>query len=125
MDAPAPALSHSAGTFYLRTCKRDGKLSQHAPGCACWSGRDEQREQAKIVRKEGWRLSTQRKQQCDTGRIQAMEYFDNIKEERLTWEGVLFNDGKVDSYNKNGLNIHVIVKKNLCEYNSKKLGDIF
>jgi hypothetical protein len=29
-----------------------------------------------------------------------MEYFDNIKEERLTWADVLFNDGKVDSYYK-------------------------
>ena len=29
-----------------------------------------------------------------------MEYFNNIKEERLTWEDVLFNNGKVDSYGK-------------------------
>ena len=41
-------------------------------------------------------LLTQQKQQRNTGRIQAMEYFYNIKEERITWEDVLFNDGKVD-----------------------------
>ena len=34
-----------------------------------------------------------------------MEYFDYIKEERLTWADVLFNDGKVDLYNKNGESI--------------------
>ena len=98
MDAPAPELSHSAGPFYPRTHKREGKPLQHAPGCACWSGSNERREQAKIVRKE---IDPQR----DTGRIQAMEYFNNIKEERLTWADVLFNDGKVDLYNKNGESI--------------------
>ena len=31
-----------------------------------------------------------------------MEYFGNIKEERLTWADVLFDNGKVDSYDENG-----------------------
>ena len=47
-------------------------------------------------------LLTRQNQQRDTGRIQAMKYFENIKEERLNWEDVLFNNGKVDLYNKNG-----------------------
>ena len=34
-----------------------------------------------------------------------MEYFDYIKEERLTWADVLFNDGKVDLYDKNGKSV--------------------
>ena len=36
----------------------------------------------------------------NTGRIQVMEHFDNIEEERLTWADVLFNDGKLDLYDK-------------------------
>ena len=50
-------------------------------------------------------LLTRQKQQHNTVRIQAMIYFHNIIEERLTWEDVLFNDAKVDLYGENGKSV--------------------
>jgi hypothetical protein len=43
-------------------------------------------------------ISIKRQKQRDEGRFQALEYFGHAKEETLTWAVVLFNDGKVDSY---------------------------
>ena len=39
--------------------------------------------------------------QHNEGQFQALEYFGHAKQETLTWAGVLFNDGKVDSYDMN------------------------
>ena len=46
-------------------------------------------------------ISIKRQKQRDEGRFQALEYFGHAKEETLTWAVVLFNDGKVDSYDTN------------------------
>jgi hypothetical protein len=46
-------------------------------------------------------ISIKRQKQRDEGRFQALEYFGHAKEETLTWAMVLFNDGKVDSYDTN------------------------
>ena len=46
-------------------------------------------------------ISIKRQKQRDEGRFQALEYFGHAKEETLTWAAVLFNDGKVDSYDTN------------------------
>ena len=40
-------------------------------------------------------ILTKRKLQRDEGRIRAHRYFVDIKEVKLTWEELLFNDGKV------------------------------
>ena len=54
-----------------------------------------------------------------------MEYFDNIKEERLTWADVLFNDGnKLDLYDESvKYSCHCEKEQPTCV--STKLGDIF
>ena len=39
-------------------------------------------------------LSTKRKCQRDEGRTRSMEYFENIKEEKLAWADILFNSVK-------------------------------
>ena len=48
-------------------------------------------------------ISIKRQKQRDEGRFQALEYFGHHakEEEKLTWVVVLFNDGKVDSYDTN------------------------
>ena len=46
-------------------------------------------------------ISIKRQKQRDEGQFQALEYFGHAKEEMLTWAVVLFNDGKVDSYDTN------------------------
>ena len=45
-------------------------------------------------------LIKQQKQRNE-GRFQVLEYFGHAKEETLTWAVLLFNDGKVDSYDTN------------------------
>ena len=39
-------------------------------------------------------LSTKRKCQREEGRTRAMEYFGNVKEEKLAWADILFNSVK-------------------------------
>lgn len=48
-------------------------------------------------------ISIKRQKQRDEGRFQTLEYFGHHakEEEKLTWVVVLFNDGKVDSYDTN------------------------
>ncbi len=54
-----------------------------------------------------------------------MEYFDNIKEERLTWADVLFNNGKLDLYDKGVKYLCHCEKELPTSCVSTKLGDIF
>ncbi len=56
-------------------------------------------------------ISTKQKWQRDDGRIKAHQYIGDIKEVKLIWVELFFNNGKVDSYdNKSeGKNIHLIV----------------
>ncbi len=42
------------------------------------------------------------KRQREEGRSEAMEYFNKIKEVKLTWADVLFNDEKMDIFSENG-----------------------
>ena len=42
------------------------------------------------------------KTQHNDGRFQELDYFEHGKEKRLTWEAVLFYNGKVDSYGGKG-----------------------
>ncbi len=46
-------------------------------------------------------ISIKPQKQRDEGQFHALEYFGHAKEETLTWVAVLFNDGKVDSYDTN------------------------
>ncbi len=43
-------------------------------------------------------VGTLRKRQRDIGRYKAMQYFMQDDVKRLSWSALLFNDGKVDSY---------------------------
>jgi hypothetical protein len=46
-------------------------------------------------------ISTKQKWQSDEGQIKAHKYFGDIKEVKLTWAELLFNNGKVDLYDNN------------------------
>jgi hypothetical protein len=37
-------------------------------------------------------LSVKRKWQRDEGRFKAIKYFDNVKEEKLTWADIIFDE---------------------------------
>jgi len=54
-----------------------------------------------LSEKKANRISIKQQKQRDEGRFQALEYFGHAKEEMHTWAVVLFNDGKVDSYDTN------------------------
>jgi hypothetical protein len=87
---------------------------QHPSRCACSSGCNGQREQAKIVREKVDILLTKQKWQHEEGWFKAIRYFNNSKDNKLTWAGLLFKDGKVDLYVENaddGME-YVIMKKN-------------
>lgn len=47
-------------------------------------------------------LQMKRKRQREEGRFEAMQYFDKIEEEKLTWSRIIFDDGKVDAFSENG-----------------------
>ena len=53
---------------------------------------------SKICQKKANSILIKRQKQRNEGRFQALEYFGHAKEETLTWAVVLFNDGKVNSY---------------------------
>jgi len=55
----------------------------------------------KLSEKEADVISTRRKLQRDVGRIQAIKYFVDTKEQTLPWAEVLFHDGEVDSDSQN------------------------
>ena len=59
-------------------------------------------------------ISIKRQKQRNEGWFQALEYFGHKKEEQLTWAAVLFNDGKVDSYDTNAK-----VLESLCHLNKR------
>ena len=46
-------------------------------------------------------ISIKQQKQHNEGRFQALEYFGHAKEETLTWAAELFNNGKVDWYDRN------------------------
>jgi hypothetical protein len=121
MDAPAPALSHSAGPFYAR--EKASPRNMHPDVLAGVEATNKGNKQ-KLSEKKADVISMRQKLQQDVGRFQAMEYFDSIKEERLTWVDVLFNDGKLDSYDESvKYSCHCEKEQPTCV--STKLGDIF
>jgi hypothetical protein len=50
----------------------------------------------KLSEKKADVISTRRKLQRDVGRLQAIKYFADTKEQTLPWADILFYDGKVD-----------------------------
>jgi hypothetical protein len=48
-------------------------------------------------------LSTKQKWQRKEGRFKAIKYVDNLKEEKLTWVEIIFNDVKGGGGEKNGI----------------------
>ena len=59
-------------------------------------------------------ISIKQQKQRDEGRFQALEYFGHAKEETLTWAVVLFNDGKVYTYDTNDM-----VSEYLCHIDNR------
>ena len=60
------------------------------------------------------RSSIKQQKQRNEGRFQALEYFGHTKKETLTWAAVLFNDGKVNSYDANDM-----VSEYLCHLDER------
>ena len=115
MDAPAPALSHSAGPFYPRTRKREGKPSQHAPGYARWSGSDERREQKKMSERKADVYRPDKNSSVIKGGSRRWNISTILKRRDLPGQMYYLTMGRWIRMMR-ASNIHVIVKKNLCEY---------
>ena len=94
-DATAQAILHCAPLVCAIAREKATSCNTHPDVLAQVDATDTGNKQ-KLSEKKTDVTSTIQKLQRDVGRFQAMEYFDNIKEERLTWEDVLFNNGKVD-----------------------------
>ncbi len=60
-------------------------------------------------------VAMHRKRQRNMGRLEAIQYFDTIKDKRLTWLAPLFNDAKWGASEGKAITrkIRLIVKKNL------------
>jgi hypothetical protein len=81
---------------------REGRLLQHPyPDVLAQVDATKEGNKSKFSEKKIYILLTKQKWQCKEGRFKAFKYFNNIKEKKLTWTEVLFNNGKVDSYSKN------------------------
>jgi hypothetical protein len=93
-DATAPALSHSPETPHLCNGMKEGRLLQHLSGCACSRGGNRQRNKRKLSEKKVDLLLTKQKWQRKEGGFKAIKYFEDVKEEKLTWSEIIFNNVK-------------------------------
>ena len=97
-DAYAQALSDCAGS----SCPREtAAFCNMHPNVLAQVESTDVGNKRNLSEKKANRISIKQQKQRDEGRFQALEYFGHAKEETLTWAVVLFNDGKVDSYDTN------------------------
>ncbi len=59
-----------------------------------WCQRTDKGNKQKLSERKVDILSTKQKLQREEGRFEAIRYFDNIKEDKLTWAEALFSDDK-------------------------------
>ena len=93
-DATAAANLNCPEPAHLYECAREGSFPQTHPEVLAQMEATNKGNKRKMSETKVDILSTKQKCQRNEGWTRSMEYFENIKEEKLAWADILFNSVK-------------------------------